>query len=89
MTIENHHGQPKADGNIALTTADLPVNSIPGDITEIEYESALEATRGPSLTGKPERRPGILTRTGRHFRNCVIQIPRHPIQRLSEKGSIT
>ena len=45
MTTENHHGQPKADDNIALTTADLPVNSIPGDITEIEYESALEATR--------------------------------------------
>ena len=45
MTTENHHGQPKADDNIALTIADLPVNSIPRDITEIEYESALEATR--------------------------------------------
>ena len=45
MTTENHHGQPKADDYIALTTANLPVNSIPGDITEIEYESALEATR--------------------------------------------
>ena len=45
MTTENHHGQPKADGNIALATAGLPVNFIPGDITEIEYESALEATR--------------------------------------------
>ena len=45
MTTENHHGQPKSDDNIALTTAGLPVNSIPGDITEIEYESALEATR--------------------------------------------
>ena len=45
MTTENNHGQPKADDNIALTTANLPVNSIPGDITEIEYESALEATR--------------------------------------------
>ena len=45
MTTENHHGQPKADDNIALTTADLPVNSILGDITEIEYESALEATQ--------------------------------------------
>ena len=44
MTTENHHGQPKADDNIAITTADLPVNSIPCDITEIEYESALEAT---------------------------------------------
>ena len=44
MTTENHHGQPRADDNIALTTAGLPVNSIPGDITEIEYESALEAT---------------------------------------------
>ena len=45
MTTENHHGLPKADDNIALTPAVLPVNSIPGDITEIEYESALEATR--------------------------------------------
>ena len=45
MTTENHHGQPKADDNIALTPAGLPVNSIPGDITEIEYESALEATQ--------------------------------------------
>lgn len=45
MTTENHDGQPKVDDNIALTPVDLPVNSIPGDITEIEYESALEATR--------------------------------------------
>ena len=45
MTTENHDGQPKVDDNIALTPADSPVNSIPGDITEIEYESALEATR--------------------------------------------
>ena len=45
MTTENHYGRPEADDNTALTTADLPVNSIPGDITEIEYESALEATR--------------------------------------------
>ena len=45
MTTENHHGQPKTDDNTALTPAVLPVNSILGDITEIEYESALEATR--------------------------------------------
>ena len=45
MTTENHHSQPRADGNIALTPAGLPVDSIPADITEIEYESALEATR--------------------------------------------
>ena len=45
MTTENHHGQPKTDDNITLTPVVLPVNSTPGDITEIEYESALEATR--------------------------------------------
>ena len=45
MTTENNHGQPRADDNIALTPVVLPVNSIPGDITEIEYESSLEATR--------------------------------------------
>ena len=44
MTTENHHGQPGADDKIALTTVDLPVNSIPDDITEVEYEIALEAT---------------------------------------------
>ena len=45
MTTENHHGQPKNDDSSIVTSAGLPVNSIPGDITEIEYESALEATR--------------------------------------------
>lgn len=45
MTTENHHGHPKNDDNRIVTFAGLRVNSIPGDITDIEYESALEATR--------------------------------------------
>ena len=45
MTTENNHGQPRADDSSIVTFAGLPANSIPGDITEIEYESALEATR--------------------------------------------
>ena len=45
MTTENHHERHKADDNNGVTPAVLPVNSIPGDITEIEYESALESTR--------------------------------------------
>ena len=45
MTTENHHGQPRADDSSIVTFAGLPANSISGDITEIEYESALEATR--------------------------------------------
>ena len=45
MTTENYHGQPKADDSSIVTFAGLPMNSIAGDITEIEYESALEATR--------------------------------------------
>ena len=45
MTTENHHGQPKFDDSSIVTFAGKPANSIPGDITEIEYESALESTR--------------------------------------------
>ena len=45
MTTENHHGQPKNDDSSIVTFAGVSANSIPGDITEIEYESALEATR--------------------------------------------
>ena len=45
MTTDNHHGQPKNDDSSIVTFTDLPADSIPGDITEIEYESALEATR--------------------------------------------
>ena len=45
MTTEHHPGDPKNDDSGIVTLAGLPVNSIPGDITEIEYESALEATR--------------------------------------------
>ncbi len=45
MTTENHHGQPKSDDSSIVTFAGKPANSIPGDITEIEYESALEATQ--------------------------------------------
>ena len=45
MTTEYHPGHPKNDDSGIVTFAGLPVNSIPGDITEIEYESALESTR--------------------------------------------
>ena len=45
MTTENYHGHPQNDDSRLVTFAGLPVNSIPGDITEIEYESALESTR--------------------------------------------
>ena len=41
---ENHYGQPKNDDSSIVTFAGVSANSIPGDITEIEYESALEAT---------------------------------------------
>ena len=45
MTTENHQGQPNDDNSSIVTFASLPANSISGDITEIEYESALESTR--------------------------------------------
>ena len=45
MTTENHYGQPQANDSRIVTFAGLPVNAIPGDFTEIEYESALESTR--------------------------------------------
>ena len=45
MTTENHLGHLKNDDSRIVTFAGSSVNSIPGDITEIEYESALEATR--------------------------------------------
>ena len=45
MTTENHYGRPRADDSSIVTFAGVSANSIPGDITEIEYESALEATR--------------------------------------------
>ena len=45
MTTENHHVHSKNDDSSIVTFAGSPVHSIPGDITDIEYESALEATR--------------------------------------------
>ena len=45
MTTENHHGQPRSDDSRIVTFAGVPAFSTPGDITEIEYESASEATR--------------------------------------------
>ena len=61
MTTEINHGQPRTDDSSIVTFAGLPANSIPGDITEIEYESALEATRaerarrarGSGMGGRP------------------------------------
>ena len=44
MTIEIHHGQHKAnDGSV--TPAVLPVDFVPGEMTDYEYECALEATQ--------------------------------------------
>lgn len=45
MTTETHHGRHKANDSGAVTPAALPVNSVPGELTEYEYESALEATQ--------------------------------------------
>ena len=45
MTTEHHHERHKHDDNNGVTPAASPVNSVPDGITEIEYESALEATR--------------------------------------------
>ena len=45
MTTETHQGQPQANDSRIVTFAGLPVNAIPGGITEIEYKSALEATQ--------------------------------------------
>ena len=45
MKTDIHHNTGDFGDSSIVTFAGLPVNSIPGDITEIEYESALEATR--------------------------------------------
>ena len=45
MTTEMHHGQAEANDSGAVTPAVLPVNSVPGEMTEYEYESALESTQ--------------------------------------------
>ena len=45
MTTENYHGHPRNDDSSIVTFAGSSVKSIPGDVSEIEYESALEATR--------------------------------------------
>ena len=45
MTTENHHAQAEANDSGAVTPAVLIENPVPGEITEIEYESALEATQ--------------------------------------------
>ena len=45
MTTEIHHDQPEANDSGAVTPAVLPVNSVPGEMTDYEYESALEATQ--------------------------------------------
>ena len=45
MTTEIHHGQAEANDSGAVTPAVLPVNSVPGEMTEYEYESALESTQ--------------------------------------------
>lgn len=45
MTTEIHHGQAEANDSDAVTPAVLPVNSVPGEVTDYEYESALESTQ--------------------------------------------
>jgi len=45
MTTENHHGHPKKYDSSIVTFAGVSAKSIPSDITEIKYESALESTR--------------------------------------------
>ena len=46
MATEIHHGQHKTNENGAVTPAVLTVNSVPGEITDYEYECELEATQG-------------------------------------------
>ena len=45
MKTDIHHNTGDFGDSSIVTFTGLPANSIPGDITEIEYESALEATR--------------------------------------------
>ena len=45
MTTEMHHGQAEANHSGAVTPAGLPMNSVPGEMTDYEYECALEATQ--------------------------------------------
>ena len=45
MKTDIHHNTGDFGDSSIVTFTGLPVNSIPGDIAEIEYESALEATR--------------------------------------------
>ena len=45
MTTENHHEQHKVEDISSVSLIILPVNSIPGEMTEYEYKSSLEATR--------------------------------------------
>ena len=46
MTTENHHAQAEANDSGAVTPAVLIENSVPGEITDYEYECELEATQG-------------------------------------------
>ena len=46
MTTEIHHGQHKANEIGAVTPAVLTVNSVPGEMTDYEYECELESTQG-------------------------------------------
>ena len=45
MSTEIHHGQLDVNDSGAVIPVVLPVNSLPGEMTEYEYESALEATQ--------------------------------------------
>ena len=61
MTTENHHGQPKSDDSSIVTSAGLD-RRIPFRVTSRKSNMKVHwRPPGPSLTGKPERRPGILT----------------------------
>ena len=41
---------------------------------------------GPNVPGRHGKRPGILIRTGKHFRNCVTRIPKRPDSSAIRKG---
>ena len=45
MTTEHYHGQTEENDGFSASSAVLPANTVHGEMTEYEYESALEATQ--------------------------------------------
>ena len=89
MTTENHHGQPKNDDSSIVTFAGVPANSIPGDITEIEYESALEATQAERARQAREAEWEADTDWQAFPEIVLFRYRRHQMRRLYGKESIT